>query len=416
VNGSSFHFSKTVMLKQNQIFIHAGVGFSLLMLSVACSGLTPAQSQPSSASSPASPEITATTEVSPSPTFSVTSTPAFTSEPTQAASSLPTSSSNYFLMSNLTFMDSRHGRVSVRTCEACPASVYETEDGGQTWQLGPDETATPTRQGVLLASASAAETLWAIECLTPDYPCSGTLIVSVNNGQTWQPVPHQPPLPPLWPGSDGPYPFVQLVRINARETWIHMFSPDAADPSTRSQLIATDDGGAHWQTLPDPCPEVVGRLAAWDAVHLWRQCDLGRAPQFMDPMAVYRSVDGGRHWELVAQTDDSNPASLPNGVICDLTFISPERGFMALCNVYEGLLTSDDAGHTWKSIDLKGPNKPTKDCLATQRLSQPTFIDAHHGWVIESFTNSCDSSTRSLLYRTADGGVTWEHVAATFHS
>ncbi len=384
----------------------AGVCLSLLVFTVACSQLIKSQSQPPIPSITASVEVTSTTEV--------TSTPVFTLEPTSESSPLPAPTSNSFLMSNLTFMDSLQGRVSVRTCDECPATVYKTGDGGQTWQLVPAVTPTPTFQGTLLASASAEGTLWAIACLTPDYPCSGSLIISANNGQTWQPASHQPPLPPLWPGSDGPYPFVQLVRVNAREAWIHTFSLDTADPSTRSQLIATHDGGVHWQTLVDPCPHVVGRLAAWEALHLWRQCDLGRASQSMDPMALYRSADGGEHWNLIAQTDDADHTSLPNGVICGLTFISPERGFMALCNDYGGLLRSDDGGQTWEGVELKGQNTPARDCWAARRTSQPIFIDAQHGWAIESLTNSCEASTRSWLYRTVDGGVTWEPVAATF--
>lgn len=179
-------------------------------------------------------------------------------------------------------------------------------------------------------------------------------------------------------------------------------------------MIATHDGGTRWQTLPDPCPHVVGRLAAWDAQHLWRLCDLGRAAQFIDPMGLYRSVDGGEHWDLIAQTDDADHTSLPNGLACTMTFISSERGFMALCGATGGLIMSDDGGQTWKNVELESQNNPVTNCLAASSTSQLIFMDAQQGWVIQDFTNFCESSTQSWLYRTVDGGVTWKQVATTF--
>lgn len=105
-----------------------------------------------------------------------------------------------------------------------------------------------------------------------------------------------------------------------------------------TSLLATTDGGAHWTSLPEPCPVL-------------------RAVHFISPSTGF-AVAGGRN------DGGYNPA-MPNqgGVV----------------------LASTDAGRTWRP--MAGPADAQSVC----------FGDPAHGWL----------GAGGRLYRTGDGGRQW---------
>lgn len=110
----------------------------------------------------------------------------------------------------------------------------------------------------------------------------------------------------------------------------------AVEPKT---LLATTDGGAHWTALPDPCPVI-------DSVH------------FISPTTGF-AVAGGRN---ISATIAPEP---------------PDQGGV--------VLTTTDGGRSWHE-------------MATPANAQTVcFSDPQLGWL----------GAAGLLYRTSDGGKDW---------
>jgi photosystem II stability/assembly factor-like uncharacterized protein len=116
----------------------------------------------------------------------------------------------------------------------------------------------------------------------------------------------------------------------------------AAGPTT---LLTTTDGGAHWTSLPEPCPLI-------DSVH------------FISPTSGF-AVAGGRNIGATV-----NP-------------LPPDQGGV--------VLTTSDGGRTWRT--LPAPANAQTVC----------FSDPRHGWL----------GAAGRLYRTSDGGKNWTVLTST---
>ncbi len=185
-----------------------------------------------------------------------------------------------------------------------------------------------------------------------------------------------PPRPtPVAPASAGSYIVVEQL-LHAQHGWVRN--------ETGSRVTA--DGGASWQP------------AAWD--------DRVQDPYFVDaehgwnfgvPVAT-RTVDGGRTWIQV---------TLPKGITdTDRVpyFLDPLHGYL-LAHAQAGvpltntILATVDGGKSWTSRRAKVP--PSDGVFWERRIY---FFDARHGFL------EIRGLRPTPLYRTADGGVTWQPV------
>jgi Photosynthesis system II assembly factor YCF48 len=142
-------------------------------------------------------------------------------------------------------------------------------------------------------------------------------------------------------------------------------------------ILATADGGAHWQVQRS------GRLnlTAVDFVNGQDGWAAGNA-------SLLATTDGGAHWTALPE---------PCPLIRSVHFISPSTGFAvaggrndggfnpAMPNAGGVLLTTSDAGRTWRP--LAAPVDAQSVC----------FSDPAHGWL----------GAGGRLYRTVDGGGRW---------
>jgi photosystem II stability/assembly factor-like uncharacterized protein len=322
----------------------------------------------------------------------------------------------YRTISSLAFVDALHGwALETATCEdaqPCPLVLHATTDGGQTWQavapsrggqgalpwirdvgsirfttardgwaFGPrlftthdgGQTWTDVNwPGQVWALEPQGESAWAIEQACPESaPCTFTLRVSRDLGQTWQAAPVQPP-------SAG-----QLVRPTANDAWI--LAPES--------LAATHNGGMTWTTLPKPTCAAgdLDSLAALPSGQLWLlRVSLPAAGTQLKSLCL--SPDGGAHWSRVASgdpTDLTNLGNLPvDGYAAGLAVSTAQRAWIPM---NRGLFyTTGDGGQTWQPVP--GIGDPT-----SVRLGPVLFLDASHGWV----------GWAQDVYHTTDGGTTW---------
>ena len=116
--------------------------------------------------------------------------------------------------------------------------------------------------------------------------------------------------------------------------------------------------------------------------------------------------DGGLAWV------DITPPAVSAAVIKGLFFLDAQRGWTIVpSNVddrhMEELLVyrTDDGGKTWQSSPLGAPDGESHGAPAYIH-----FSDAEHGWVVVKLVSSSNFSIGDL-FRTTDGGVTWTKLS-----
>lgn len=118
--------------------------------------------------------------------------------------------------------------------------------------------------------------------------------------------------------------------------------------------------------------------------------------------SVLRTTDGGRHWKTVT------PPGLPNSEVSALYILDAKTAWLpARVNAHlMWLYRTIDGGVSWQQFILpaSGVNLPI-----------PTFVDQDHGWMIDEPpaqpvdpTQSVQSTRKSFLLQTSDGGKTWQ--------
>lgn len=225
-----------------------------------------------------------------------------------------------------------------------------------------------------------------------------------------------------------------IVFINPSRGWL------ARGVTGHGELLVTDDGGTSWrkQYTTEFAPRLIQFMDAnngWLAgcavpVGLSNDCE----------MQLLATRDGGNTWTPAAS------APLTQAKVVAIGFVSPQDGWVL--GAPAQLRSTHDGGTTWESLPVVGMTAPvslqrldanigwvlTKDnvfatrdggvtwttaenpCTALQPIvvlpGQMSFADAHVGWI------GCDvpigaGMTAGALYRSSDGGATWNLVAST---
>lgn len=106
---------------------------------------------------------------------------------------------------------------------------------------------------------------------------------------------------------------------------------------------------------------------------------------------VKRTIDGGRSWQLMRLSAESESVIGKLGEIYHLpAFITPRRGWL---NISKGLWQTEDAGMTWQQSFAEDTNNPT-------------FADAQHGWIV-TYEGEYQQN-----HVTKDGGLTWQRCGS----
>lgn len=274
----------------------------------------------------------------------------------------------------------------------------------------------------------------------------GHVFRTSDGGAVWKDV-----TPPGY-SSNGVFPYF----LDPDHAWVTQDSG-----ATSTIVLRTGDGGVSWQrSAPITVPGIHGRgpisLFFFDAANgsfLGSSIAPGPAQSFEFEF-LYRTTDGGSHWQRVSDTKGHSPScpwttiafsALTTGWIT--TFCQPSGG-------KPELLVSHDGGVNWRSQSLPATfgdgtllfppvffdaahgvvasvdGSSIATFLATSdggriwaRMSIPgqvhlaaCFVDAQHGWLIAGSTDLVSANAAILstvplpLYRTNDGGMTWTPV------
>jgi photosystem II stability/assembly factor-like uncharacterized protein len=205
-----------------------------------------------------------------------------------------------------------------------------------------------------------------------------------------------------------------FALIDGNRAWL-MTANDSLG-SGLADLWATADGGQTWSQTTAPAIVFRGALITFsDGTNGWLATPGEPASQYQQQgIVIDRTTDGGKTWQLVAQTDfppGRSTAGAPS-VNCgkqDLSFLNARVGW--LTGGCTGGVTFDmttDGGVTWRAQSLAAPHGATfsTDCEGGPcSLSAPRFVSAGYGYMVLNDTEP--TANRSWIYVSPDGGRHW---------
>jgi photosystem II stability/assembly factor-like uncharacterized protein len=259
--------------------------------------------------------------------------------------------------SNLFFLDGQHGWLA-----ASDMGVFATSDGGQTWQsldLFPPDAGTASQVRFL-----STEVGYVIVGHMDVNQGRDALMGTLDGGRTWQPI-YQAPPPALFP--TGPFQF---------------FSDLGGVGAGDGGFLVTADAGKSWTSLSIYSGICSGELAAQVIALSFANAQQGWAAFTCasQPLpAVYHTIDGGKTWVWLPGT------GVPDDGIAALSFLDPKTGYLVS---HSGLLfLTEDGGQSFSPVDG----------IAVHTRS-PHFVTPELGWEIRG----------TQLFETRDGGHTWQ--------
>jgi len=249
----------------------------------------------------------------------------------------------------------------------CPNVVMQSTDAGRTWQ----RTSTTSVDLIDLSFASPRDGWILGQACATSTSCTATLVSTDSAGQTWSN--QQLPL-----SGHG----FHLDRLNPSVGWVGGIT------NGQAVLIATSDGGGHWERLDTPCRGESLAFAFPSASQGWLACSGGNGSR-PAASALYRTTDGGRSWQSMASPLVAASTGAPgDAAVTALGFASPTDGWIV-----------DDGGAVLRTRD--GGQTRMRSLAANQPVAAGLFLDAAHGWFAGG----------QAVWATRDGGTTWEKVA-----
>ena len=179
-------------------------------------------------------------------------------------------------------------------------------------------------------------------------------------------------------------------------------------------VLRTADGGATWADLTPPeeaAPDGERKTATGyfqDAQTAWVVYSniSGITPT---QSVVWRTQDGAKSWQSSQPLDVTDLTEFYNP--SNLQFVNGQSGWLmvhvgvGMNHDYIVLYRSSDGGLTWERV--ADPYEDTNGIMACGKTGM-LFTDATHGWL----TGDCHGVAAGvLLFKTSDGGSTWERVS-----
>ncbi len=230
------------------------------------------------------------------------------------------------------------------------------------------------------------------------------LLVSCTPELIPRPITPQPNGPTAAPPTDTPAPINAPAVTSPALTAIHMLDENSGWGISETQVLRTIDGGVTWYDIGPKEASQLGYAATsvfLDAQHGWV---LVADQQDMLKGTLYRTSNGGAAWDSIA---------VPFGG-GDLEFLDAKNGWMMASlgagagSMAIAVYRTTDGGSTWTQDYINDPTQPNAgDSLPLgglkNGLSATNMQTAWIGGV--TYTPGV-----VYLYRTNDGGTSWQQV------
>lgn len=283
--------------------------------------------------------------------------------------------------------------------------LYGTADSGRSWQ---EQVARPNEgrssgatSGVgLVEVPDAAHAFVTADLPGCTAPCPSELLGTSDGGALWQSL-----------HAFGAR--VSGIRFaDGLNGWAVTYDPTAG--SSSSALEATTDGGRTWtrRVLPPFADQIEFRNArdGWALGRDGGYCTSSWCTRWY----LYRTTDGGSTWIRLHESEDQtkpgwwlpNPQASAAGFLGGPYFVDTTHGWIDLtigaggAGVrVGGVITTSDGGVTWQQSGIEPyPKSP----------NGVWFVDSQNGWATSASLLKRGSDE---LYRTSDGGKTWQLLA-----
>ena len=156
-------------------------------------------------------------------------------------------------------------------------------------------------------------------------------------------------------------------------------------------IFDTEDGGLHWAKIVD----INGDIYDMDFLSLtqgWLSSSEG----------LLKTADGGKTW--------ININKVKGKIVTRLQFVDEKHGWIYAYNVDKNenpnyyFMRTTDGGEKWLSIEIPDP-----DFFGILAFS---FISPTQGWAISGSQPGAGSQPKKL-YKTTDGGISWDKISST---
>ena len=196
---------------------------------------------------------------------------------------------------------------------------------------------------------------------------------------------------------------------------------DPSDPGTfyfgacAGGVWKTEDGGTYWENVSDGYFNTasVGAIAVSDSEPSVVYAGMGEACIRLDVThgdGVYRSNDGGHSWVHLGLEDTRHISRVRiHPTNPDIVFVAA-LGHAFGPNEQRGIFRSTDGGKNWENVLYKSENAGAGDLSIDP--GNPNLLFAGIWQVRRNFWNLASGGPDSGLWRSRDGGDTWEDVSS----
>ncbi len=176
----------------------------------------------------------------------------------------------------------------------------------------------------------------------------------------------------------------------------------------------TDDGGTYWTNISDGFFKTgsVGALAVAESDPNVIYAGMGESTIRIDVShgdGVYKTTDGGRSWKHMGLADTRHIGKIRvHPTNPDIVYVAA-LGHAFGDNDERGVFKSIDGGETWKKVLFKSNKAGAVDLTIdpnNPRILYATIWEAYRNWWMMS-----SGGPDSGLYRSMDGGETWEEIS-----
>lgn len=281
---------------------------------------------------------------------------------------------------------------------AGPFSLFVTTDGGQTWNER-------------MTTDAAVEQLQVVSPLDGFAVMHDMVHTTHDGGATWQPM-----------RLATTSPIVYFYFHTPEEGFV---IPEPADRRIPSWTVfRTNDRGMSWTevTIPSPCQQgnAGSRFAFYGLLTGWVVC-IGQSAGFSQGRAWYITTDGGATWAYRSPQPPQDEACqvpeaeqpircrifhMQSGRLRDVIMLDAQHGWF-VHHTYEtgGLQMTSDGGVTWHYVDIPSQEHATHDPHPAVDFASRTegVVVVVDGWL-------STEGVEHILYRTTDGGQSWEQI------